>query len=148
MTLFPATVEGVIVQANRLIIATSIPRAVDWYTPWISPPEGCYQALLYLYLVEAPVTGNELKVAMLGVNEAQGDEDWSAPSEGAHSLAEPVQPARYGNCILYSPHVTDGGPGTIRTWTRRAVVDKRIRFWFYGSNGTTYTYNATLHFIP
>jgi hypothetical protein len=143
-----ATISGIAIPSARLVIATLAARSVEWYTEIITPPQGCYQALLSVRQEEAPISGQELQVIIIGVNEAIGGEPWSTPATGAYSLHEPVNLAQYGNAILVSPHVTDGGPGTTRLWTRRGVIDRRIRIWFrYTGTPTTYTYGAALHFI-
>lgn len=142
----PATISGVPVHGGRITLLNSATRTVDVYSEIITPPEGCYRALLYVRLEEAPVPGNELKVLLLGCNEPQAGESFNPAL--AVSLIEPVQLVQFGNQILIAPEVPDGGPGMVKYWTRRGVVDRRIRVWFYGANGQSYTYSAAIHFIP
>jgi len=144
-----STISGITIARNRLVVAQYATRGVAWYSEIITPPDGCYQALLMVYQFEPPTSGNELKVVLIGVNEAMSDEPWTNPATGALSLHEPVTLAQYGQTILVSPHVTDGGPGTVRLWTRRGAVDRRFRIWWYyaGAGGINYTYGASLHFI-
>lgn len=140
------TISGVPMFGGRITLLTHTARAVDVYSEIITPPPHTYQALLYVRLDEAPVAGKELKVVLLGCNEPFAGEDFN-PALSV-SLHEPVQLVQYGNQILVSPHVTDGGPGTIKYWTRRGVVDRRLRVWFYNAAGQSYTYSASIHFIP
>jgi len=145
-----SSISGIPVARNRLVVANYAARNVAWYSQILTPPDGCYQALLIVYLLEAPTAGNELRVVLIGHNESMATDDlWTNPSVGAQSLHEPVTLTQYGQAILISPHVTDGGPGTFRLWTRRGVVDRRFRIWWYyaGAGGVSYTYGAALHYI-
>ncbi len=145
MSYRPATISGLPVHSGRITLLTHAARSVDVYTEILTPPEGCIRALLYVRLEEAPVATKELKVGILGCNEPFAGEAFNPAL--AVSLIEPVQLVQYGNTILIDPAVSDGGPGMIKFWTRRGLIDRRIRVWFFNAQGQSYTYSAAIHFL-